>query len=622
MVLSSSKSLDTAYASRMIRRIDVRISDSLKLFLYASKHKTNKRQPGTRGSNEGTGVSPGVLGESTVVPTTSSEGTGTKLEVPDEEKVTSEEKVILEWGSEQESEYSEEDQGDDEEVDWIDSDEDEEKKDDTDDDKSDNLEMTDDDKSIDLEMTDDEETNDEFVHYVKQVNDDEDEEMTNDEVEESGNDDEENTDAAKMDAKKIKEIKDDAKKAKLPPTSSSLSISLGFGDQFLKLSSDNSIVSTIKDTTDAEINSLLDIKIQYEVPHIQSPSVLRVPVFVIFEPLTLTQVQETPLVAPVTTLPPPSISTIPHVPHQTTTPIITQLITTDSLTITTVMLEFDALTAVQLRVAKLEKDMFELKKIDHSAKALSTLKSQVTTVIEKYLRSKIGDDLQKVLQRHTADLIQKYSVKPAPKSSKIQKLTTDLEQGFEKSALEILKIKREQAEKQKMPKNPANHASYHALMKALIEDENAMDKGIAYTVKNHKRKHDNDDDDEYPPKTPKGKAPSKGSKTDKSASAMEPVEEPIAKVVMNDAVNTAGEDVVRDDDQPQDTSEPKTNKTPNQDWFKQSPRPPTPDSEWNKCQVVLDQPKQPWFNQMVSAINDPLTFNDLMATPIDSSSMC
>ncbi|GKD02205.1 hypothetical protein Tco_1177179, partial [Tanacetum coccineum] len=46
--------------------------------------------------------------------------------------------------------------------------------------------------------------------------------------------------------------------------------------------------------------------------------------------------------------------------------------------------------------------------------------------------------------------------------------------------------------------------------------------------------------------TPKGKALSKGSKTGKSASAKEPVEEPIAKVVMDDA----GEDVVRDDDQP------------------------------------------------------------------------
>ncbi|GKC45054.1 hypothetical protein Tco_1062776 [Tanacetum coccineum] len=53
---------------------------------------------------------------------------------------------------------------------------------------------------------------------------------------------------------------------------------------------------------------------------------------------------------------------------------------------------------------------------------------------------------------HIADLIQKYPVKPALKFSKIQKPIIDLEQEFKKSASEIHKIKREQAEKQKMPK--------------------------------------------------------------------------------------------------------------------------------------------------------------------------
>ncbi|GKB82271.1 hypothetical protein Tco_0949166 [Tanacetum coccineum] len=95
-------------------------------------------------------------------------------------------------------------------------------------------------------------------------------------------------------------------------------------------------------------------------------------------------------------------------------------------------------------------------------------------------------------------------------------------------------------------RNPGNHRLYHALMEALIEDENAMDKGVANTIKDHKRKHD-DDDDEDP---------------------LEPVEEPIAEVVMDDA----GEDVVRDDDQPQDTSEPKTTKTPNPEWILNSQR--------------------------------------------------
>ncbi|GKE38828.1 hypothetical protein Tco_1462233 [Tanacetum coccineum] len=147
-------------------------------------------------------------------------------------------------------------------------------------------------------------------------------------------------------------------------------------------------------------------------------------------------------------------------------------------------------------------------------------------------------------------------------------------------------------------KNLANHRLYNALMEALIEDENAMDKGVADTVKDHKRKHNDDKDPPAGPKqgkktkrrrtksesskkpsitkeTPKGKAPTKGSKTGKSASTRELVEEPIAEVVMYNV----GDDVARDDYQPQDTSEPKTRKTLNPEWFKQPPRPPSPNPE-------------------------------------------
>nr|GFB15715.1 hypothetical protein [Tanacetum cinerariifolium] len=84
-------------------------------------------------------------------------------------------------------------------------------------------------------------------------------------------------------------------------------------------------------------------------------------------------------------------------------------------------------------------------------------------------------------------------------------------------------------------------------MEALIEDENVMDKGVADTVKDHKRKHDDDEDPPAGPnqgkktkrrrtkesesskkpsttkETIKGKAPTKGSKTGKSTFAKEPV---------------------------------------------------------------------------------------------------
>ncbi|GJT08881.1 hypothetical protein Tco_0843343 [Tanacetum coccineum] len=59
--------------------------------------------------------------------------------------------------------------------------------------------------------------------------------------------------------------------------------------------------------------------------------------------------------------------------QQTTTPIHTPPTTTDAPTIITTISGSNALTAVELRVAKLEKDVSELKTVDHSYEALALL---------------------------------------------------------------------------------------------------------------------------------------------------------------------------------------------------------------------------------------------------------
>nr|GEV61889.1 hypothetical protein [Tanacetum cinerariifolium] len=458
-------------------------------YLKESK-KASRRQPGNQGLKEGTDSKTGVLGESTVISATSNEGTGNKLGVFDEENDATEEKVILEFGDEQNSEYSDDDNGD--------FKKDDKDSDAADDEGDDNISDTQDADDEDVKTESDE---DDIYKYKICVYKDEDEEMINVEVVDSDKGDEEITNVAKADAKKSLEAKDDAKKTELPPLSSRLYVSSGF----------------------------------------------------------------------VTTLPPPSVSTTPTLPQQTTTPIPTQPIITDTLTITTVVPESNALIVVELRVGKLEKDVSELKIVDHSTEALAILKSQVPFIVDNYLGSKVGDVFQKELKKHTTDLIKKYSLLR-----------------YEKRSIPIY------ACKQVFNTNPVNHRLYHALMKALIEDEKAIDKGVADTVKDHKRKHDDneDNDDEDPPfgqnqgkktkrrrtkeseysknpsytkETSKGKAPTKGSKTGKSASTKEQVEEPITKVVMDDA----GDDVTRADNQPHDTSKPKTRKTLNLDWFKQ-----------------------------------------------------
>ncbi|GJY17603.1 hypothetical protein Tco_0389094 [Tanacetum coccineum] len=109
----------------------------------------------------------------------------------------------------------------------------------------------------------------------------------------------------------------------------------------------------------------------------------------------------------------------------------------------------------ELRGARLEQEMSEVKKTDHSTDVLASIRSQVPMAVDNYLGIKLDDALLKVLERHTANIIEKYSVLPGLES-----------------------VKNQESEK------------------TLIADEDAMDKEVADKVKDHKRKHDSDDDED------------------------------------------------------------------------------------------------------------------------------
>ncbi|GKE51636.1 hypothetical protein Tco_1486792, partial [Tanacetum coccineum] len=196
---------------------------------------------------------------------------------------------------------------------------------------------------------------------------------------------------------------------------------------------------------------------------------------------------------------------------------------TEAPTIIPEILEITPFIALQLRFAKLEQDMFEVKKIDHSAAILDSIQSHVPPVVDK------------------------------------------VKQESEKSPEEIIIIKREQEEKKQEPTYTIKSTDQAALeefdlKKALIEDENTMDKEVADTVKDHKRKHYGDDDEDPPARSnqgkstkkrrkresesaqkpsttkesSKGKDPKVGSKTGKSAPAKDPVEEHTEKLIMDE----------------------------------------------------------------------------------------
>ncbi|GKE04001.1 hypothetical protein Tco_1396019, partial [Tanacetum coccineum] len=76
------------------------------------------------------------------------------------------------------------------------------------------------------------------------------------------------------------------------------------------------------------------------------------------------------------------------------------------------------------------------------------------------------------------------------------------------------------------------------------------------------------------------------------------------------------DNVVNAEEQPQDDAAPKRD---NSIWFKQDVvvRPETPDPEWHKEPNADDAPEQNWFNELVNAEKDPLTFDDLMGSTVD-----
>ncbi|GJZ79677.1 hypothetical protein Tco_0644514 [Tanacetum coccineum] len=469
--------------------------------------KINKRQPNTGGSSEGTGSITGVPNKFIVVFSTSNEGTGTKPRVLDEEKVTFEAKanVTLDWGSKEESEYTEEDD-DDENIKWVNTDEEEEKYDDVDD------------KSIDLEKTDDEETDDEFVHSEENVQDDDEE--TEDELV-HGDD----------------QVNDDE-------------------DEEMTNAEDANMGT---DITDAEINSLLDVQIQQDIPQIQSPSVLTVPMSMIFDPSVLKPI------------PPQSISSISH------------------------------------------KDLQELKEVDNATTLCALLKSKIPSAVNAYLGSSLGDALHKSMQGNIINEVKNQLPKFLPKT--VSGIATLVIQSTVNKALEKTPLLVAQSSSQAQSSLKAAKSFFEYELKTIIFD--TMDKSRSYLThdKNQAlfkallnsvslddditsgqanlekilRKRDLDDEDplagpsqgkktkksrtkESEPskksstskESSKYKSPTKTSKSGKSMTAEELVEEPAFEMASDDIEQTV-DDAANDADQlPNDSTQTK-DKDPKKD---------------------------------------------------------
>ncbi|GKB95967.1 hypothetical protein Tco_0982104, partial [Tanacetum coccineum] len=175
-------------------------------------------------------------------------------------------------------------------------------------------------------------------------------------------------------------------------------------------------------------------------------------------------------------------SNIPDPSHQTVTstpPVIAPF--TNVTSSEPSLPDTTPLIAIQATVTKLEQEMSEVKKTD----VLASIRSQVPTAVDNYLGTKLDDALLKVLERHTADLIEKYSVLPGPESVKNQE--------SEKSRKEIIKAKKEQDEEKQ-------DSTYSIRLTDKVDLEEFDLKSALFSHMNKKkqceRQHDSDDDED------------------------------------------------------------------------------------------------------------------------------
>nr|GFA67680.1 hypothetical protein [Tanacetum cinerariifolium] len=128
-----------------------------------------------------------------------------------------------------------------------------------------------------------------------------------------------------------------------------------------------------------------------------------------------------------------------------------------------------------------------------------------------------------------------------------------------------------------------------------------------------------------PKESSRGKPPSKPSKSRKTRSADDNVEDTVIEIGSDD-VDQIFDKKADDSEQPSpnaNTEKPSLVVAPKpkrqkHDWYKKSLSLEPQDPDWNTVKMIDDAQEQPWFKEKVNAAVPPLTFDELMSTPINS----
>ncbi|GKB84207.1 hypothetical protein Tco_0956479, partial [Tanacetum coccineum] len=136
-----------------------------------------------------------------------------------------------------------------------------------------------------------------------------------------------------------------------------------------------------------------------------------------------------------------------------------------------------------------------------------------------------------------------------------------------------------------------------------------VEKSVKDTIKDERDREDKDNDEDPPARSDQGLKKQKTSKDAEPSRA----EEPVSEIADTEMPLNQGEYLGNTDNQLNVKAASKD------DWFKKPERPSTPDSDWNTTKSIGFRPPQTWISKIAKAGKPPLTFDELMSTPIDFS---
>ncbi|GJZ61001.1 hypothetical protein Tco_0617138 [Tanacetum coccineum] len=207
----------------------------------------------------------------------------------------------------------------------------------------------------------------------------------------------------------------------------SSSVSSDFASKFI-------ILDNVPPVVD-EVASMMNVKNRQEESSTQAPSLFTVPEMAIPEIYTTHA-----------TTAPPTVSIITPLPQLTTSsPAPTTVPTTTSIP---ALPDFSSLFRFDQRVSTLETELSQLKQADHSAQLLESVKSQLPTMVDDLLSTRIGYATRTALQSYTKEF--------EKKAQEERKLYIDV---VEKSIKDIIKDEVKSLMPQILPKEVSDFAT-------------------------------------------------------------------------------------------------------------------------------------------------------------------